>query len=265
MPRTVRLVLGIHKLVFSYSEDVPVDRPSTSLARALHVLGSILDRGEARADELAADAAVPVSTVYRYLRDLRDAGFVADSGGVYRPGPRLAGAPDGSVSRTDLRRLLRPTLEALSSRSGETALTAVRAGTHALCLDQVESPQAMRMAFRVGQVLPLHAGAASRTLLAYAPDEVVAAVSAELEALTPATPGSDELPRRLATIRGDGIATSRGELVPGALAIAVPVLAGERCVCSLAIAAPEHRAGGAWQREAKRLLQAARRDAEALL
>ena len=53
------------------------NRP-TSLARALGVLAIVVDRGEARADEIAEELALPVSTVYRYLRDLREAGFVVE-------------------------------------------------------------------------------------------------------------------------------------------------------------------------------------------
>jgi DNA-binding IclR family transcriptional regulator len=228
----------------------------TSLARALGLFTALLDAGEARVDELAAAAGLPLSTTYRYLLDLRAAGLVAEDRGRYAAASRLGGG---------LRSLARPTLERLAGETGETALVAIRRGDHALCLDQVESRHATRMAFRVGQRVPLHAGAASRVLLAYAPPEVLADVVSHLDAITPATPDAAALPRRLATIRATGLVTSRSELVPGAIAIATPVLVDGRCVCSLCLAGPDRRGGAAWQRRAKDLLTGARADLEALL
>ena len=237
----------------------------TSLSRALSVLAIVVERGEARVDELAAELGLPVSTVYRYLRDFRDAGFLVEHQSAYRPGPRIAGRRADQPSRTELRRLARPTLERLARESGETALIAVRNGSHALCLDQVESRHSMRMTFEVGQVLPLHAGAASRVLLAYAPGDVQAEVLASVEPITKATISVQALPKRLASIRATGFVTSRSELVKGAIAIACPVLREDACVLVIAIAAPEGRGDGAWQHLAKALLSSARSDLEALI
>jgi DNA-binding IclR family transcriptional regulator len=228
----------------------------TSLARALGLFTAVREAGEARADELAAAAGLPLSTAYRYLHDLRVAGLVGEDRGRYSASGGLGGG---------LRALARPTLERLAEETGETALVAIRQGDHALCLDQVESRHATRMAFRVGQRLPLHAGAASRVLLAYAPADVLADVLAHLDAITPATPDAVALPRRLATIRATGLVTSRSELVPGAIAIATPILVGGACACSLCLAGPDRRGGAAWQRRAKDLLTDARGDLEALL
>lgn len=237
----------------------------TSLARALGVLAIVVDRGEARADELAEELALPVSTVYRYLRDLREAGFVVEQQSTYRPGSLISSQPSSRASRTDLRRLARPTLEQLARESGETALVAVRNGSHALCLDQVESHHSMRMAFRIGEVLPLYAGAVSRVLLAFAPQSIQAEVLAGISRVTDATPDAESLPRRLATIRATGLVTSRSELVAGAIAIAAPVMQGDQCAFAIAIAAPDRRGTGEWQLAAKTLLTEARSNLEALL
>lgn len=65
---------------------------------------------------------------------------------------------------------------------------------------------------------------------------MLAAVLADLEPLIDATSGAEDLPRRLRANRESGVATSRSEFVEGAVAIAVPVLSADDCVCSLAIA-----------------------------
>ena len=72
------------------------DRPpeeaaeDTSFARGLRLLLAVADRGEVRADELAAALEMPVSTVYRYLRTLVEFGFVDRTGGTFRLGPEAA-------------------------------------------------------------------------------------------------------------------------------------------------------------------------------
>jgi DNA-binding IclR family transcriptional regulator len=239
----------------------------TSMARGLRVLDAVLEHGEVSVEALAHDLRMPVSTVYRYLRDLRNGGFVAEASGQYHAGDRLKGA--GLVGAlptpTELRRLTRPALELLEAETGETAILAIRNGARAFCLDQVESRHAVNLAFRIGQELPLHAGAGSRVLLAYAPPPIVEEVLAGLTAFTPSTVDAAHLPRRLESIRQSGLATSRGEFVPGAVAVACPVLRNDTCICSLTVASTTHRGNAAWQRRAKDSLRTARRHVESLI
>ena len=238
---------------------------STSLARALAVLARVVELGDVRADVLAREAGIPVSTVYRYLKEFRAGGFVHEDAGTYRPGDRLLRRVGTLPTPTELRRLARPTLERLAEETGETSLLEIRNGSHALCLDQVESRHTMHLAFQIGQTLPLHAGATSRVLLAYAPPDVVAEVFAHLDCYTPETPNAATLPRRLESIRRSGYATSRGEYVTGSVAIAAPVMRDNACICSISVSAPVHRGDAAWQRQAKESLASARHDLEALI
>jgi hypothetical protein len=68
------------------------DRPpeeaadDTSFARGMRLLLTVAERGEIRADELSSLLAMPVSTVYRYLRTLVDFGIVDRQGGQFRLG-----------------------------------------------------------------------------------------------------------------------------------------------------------------------------------
>ena len=124
-----------------------------------------------------------------------------------------------------------------------------------MCLAQVESANPVRMAFEVGQMLPLQAGAASRVLLAYAPAKVVeAALAGGLLVYTPNTPDLKKLKRQLESIRTLGFATSRGEFIPGAFAVAVPVFHGDSVIAGLALAGPASRCSHQWQVTARPLL-----------
>jgi DNA-binding IclR family transcriptional regulator len=143
----------------------------------------------------------------------------------------------------------------LARDSGETALLTIRVGMSVMCLAQVESANPVRMAFEVGQVLPLQAGAASRVLLAYAPANVVEAVLAGcLLTYTANTPDLKKLRRQLESIRALGFATSRGEFIAGAFAVAVPLFHGDSVIAGLALAGPANRCSHQWQVAARPLL-----------
>jgi DNA-binding IclR family transcriptional regulator len=237
----------------------------TSLERGLRVLLAVSDRGSVRVDSLVEQLGLPSSTVYRYLRTLREVGLVEETGGWYRIGARL-GSSGRAVSNGTLASLAKPILAGLAAETGETALITVRAGTAALCIEQVESPRHMRMAFTIGQVLPLEAGAASRVLLAYAPDDLVErALNGTLTAYTPSTPDAPKLRRQLENVRATGFATSRGEFIAGAFAVAVPVFHGDEVVAGLALAGPAARCNHRWQVTARPALAEAARKLSGLL
>jgi DNA-binding IclR family transcriptional regulator len=213
---------------------------------------AVLDGEAVRADALAQRLEMPISTVYRYLKTLKDLGLLAEVDGEHSMGPALRNSRPAGISHDALARVARPVLEALAARTGETALLVVRAGNVGLCIAQVPSRHSIKMTFEVGQVLPLHAGATSRVLLAYAPDEVVERVlEGELPRFTDDTPDRQKLERQIRSTRTAGIATSRGEFIDGALAVAVPVFAGGEAVAAVALAGPASRCGPAWQRDAR--------------
>lgn len=238
---------------------------ASSLERGLRVLLAIADGGQVRVGDLCERLDMPTSTMYRYLRPLRELGLVAEDHGRYRLGERLL-MRNRAVPNDLLALIARPLLERLARETGETALVTVRVGLSAMCLAQVESSNPVRMAFEVGQLLPLQAGAASRILLAHAPAAVVdEALNGELPVHTPATPDAKKLRRQLESTRALGFATSRGEFIPGAFAVAVPVVHGDEVVAGLALAGPANRCTHAWQVRARPLLTDAGRELAGLL
>jgi DNA-binding IclR family transcriptional regulator len=82
-------------------------------------------------------------------------------------------------------------------------------------------------AFCANAVLPAHATALGKALLAFAPRETVASVEQRLTAYTRHTLTTpDKLHRALQAIRLTRTAEARGELFPGDWAVAVPVFGG---------------------------------------
>lgn len=215
----------------------------------------VAESGEVRADRIAEDVGVPLSTVYRYLRTLREVDLVEERDGSYLPGWRLQELSGQDLAHTRLVELGHTFLRDLRDATGETAVLTVRAGTHAMCLRQVESRHPMRMAFRVNQLLPLYAGAGQRVLLAHAPQTVVDRVLEQpVRHITPHTLDRSTILRGLERTRRTGYLVSHGELSQEAVAVAVPVFAGGEIVCSLTVAGPENRCGPSWQTYARATL-----------
>jgi DNA-binding IclR family transcriptional regulator len=228
----------------------------TSFARGLRMLLTIADRGEVRAEDLSTLLETPASTVYRYLRTLTEFGFVDRREGRYLLGPRLVIGSGPTVTSELLIRASDSVLHNLATETGETAVVMRRIGLSAVCLHQVESANALRVVLEPGVMLPLHASALNRVLLAYAlPDIVDEVVDRGLEAITPNTPTTESALREtLADIRARGIARSEGELVPGSVGVAAPVFRDGGIVGAVGVIGPVTRCGLAWRTRVARLL-----------
>lgn len=232
----------------------PEGLQGSSFSKGLGVLTWILEHDRVRADEIAAALGIPLSSVYRYLRALRDYELVVEKDGLYATGSRLSGHSSAGP-RTNISTIAAPFLEHLAQVTGETAVLTVRRGLHAVCVSQVESTHQIRLAFELGQLLPLYAGAGQRVLLAFAPEEVQQAVlRGEVRAQTPNTPSRVELAHVLARIRADGYALSRAELYAASLAIAMPILRGPYAIAGVCLAGPQDRCTVAWRDAARQEL-----------
>jgi len=230
---------------------------ASSFDRGLAVMIEIASSGDSSVDEIAGELGIPVSTVYRYIRSLRLADLIEVRQGRYFPGWRLIELSGQHLWHTRLAEIGGSILESVVESTSETAVLAVRSGLHAICLRQVVSRHPLRYSFKINQLLPLHAGAGQRTLLAYAPDVVIRNVlEHRLHDLTERTPSRTELVQHLEQTRRAGYSISRAELTRGAVAIARPVFSGGEIVCSVAVAGPEGRCGSrAFQQRALSALQ----------
>ncbi|MGP3536197.1 IclR family transcriptional regulator [Microbacterium sp. RD1] len=215
---------------------------TSSIERGLAILEVVAAAGDASVRAVADRTGLPVSSVYRYVRQLEDAGFLAVDGGQCRPGRRLLQLGGSSYVHSFLAETAPALLRAVVEETGETCVLIVRVGSHALCLRRAEPDRSMKYSFAVGELLPLHAGAGQRVLLAGAPARVAERVlDGDLPAYTARTLRRDQLLAALAQTRVSGWAVSRGELDPGSVSVAVPVSYLGEVVCSLNVAGPESR------------------------
>lgn len=230
----------------------------TSFTRGLDVLIAVARRGQVSVPALALELGIPQSTVYRYIRSLRDYALVEEANGIYVAGWRLLDLAAHHLPHARLAETGGEHLRTLSYQTSETAVLTVRAGSHAICLRQSISPQPEHYAFRINQLLPLHAGAGSRVLLAYAPRPIVEITLRDMTPYSASTPSREHLLELLAQTRREGFTMSHGEFQSGAVALSVPVFAEGELICSLTVAGPQERCGSEeWRQRTLRLLRSA--------
>jgi IclR family transcriptional regulator, acetate operon repressor len=193
--------------------------------------------------ELADAAGLPKSTVSRAVSALERQGLVQRESprGAVRPGPVLLRLVRRGVAHDDIVQLCAPLMERMAQASGETIDLAVPVpGGVEQYLAQIDSRHVLGTTNWVGRRLPHHCTAVGKTLLAHGAARIP---SGQLEQITPSTiTDRDRLAAELEGVRAQGYATAVGELEPGLVAIAAPVLGGDRrAVAAISISGPEFR------------------------
>lgn len=152
-------------------------------------------------------------TLYRYLKVLREAGFLAPvSGGAFGLGPRFVEMDFLARTSDPLVALGQPHLDALSTQFPGTAFLVRWYGERMLCVASASRDASARTSYPRGRPMPLANGAAAKAILAHLPRR-------RLEILAD---GAD-LADALRAIRRDGIAVAHGEVTPGIVGTAAPV------------------------------------------
>src|SRR6201994_2894403 len=177
--------------------------------------------------ELAGELGLPKGTVHGILRTLQFVGFVEQDRetGKYQLGAALLHMGSSYLDGNELRTRALNWSDALAARTGE----AVRIGTlhesRVLVVHHVFRPDDPFQTLDVGTLLPAHATALGKVLLAHHP-YVASALSANgLEAYTEATITDPvRLDRELARVRSQGWAADIGELVPGQVSYAAQIV-----------------------------------------
>lgn len=215
-----------------------------STDRVLQVLAVLAQHGRAMsASELMQKTGLARSTLYRQLGRLKDWGFVSETDASYAPGPLSLQLALGFDLASNVMRVARPEMEALSRQSHESVGLIVAVNDRAVCLDMVESRHSLRCSFEKGRSVPLRDGASAKCVLAHLPElQRRAVLDMHHE------PGSAEwreADRALLAIREAGCATSAGEVDAGVWGASAPVFAAPRhAVGAITLMAPISRVQG---------------------
>lgn len=216
--------------------------------RAVRRVCDILDLLQESSDgviltTIAKHTGMPKSSTFRYLAALEERQYVArdEATGLYHLG--LAFRP---IQTRDVDRVIavaRPELEKVRKATGETVNLGMLEGTRIVHLAVLESPSTMRLAARVGDLLPLHVTAMGKAVAADMPEHEVRAIL-DAEGMTPMGPRSmsdpDAFIDHLETVRERGYGVDDCEAQDDGRCVAV-ALTGLGHRMAISVSAPAMR------------------------
>ena len=176
--------------------------------------------------ELAARIGLPVTTTLRLANTLESLNMLhRHSDRSYSLGNQLYIL--GSIAKVNFRpqQVIYPYMKQIRDETEEAVSLYGVVGEDRVCFEHVESLLSMQCLMRVGDRLPLWAGAGGRALLAFLGEEVIEREIAKAHKITSTTLFEpSELRRNLADIRTLGYALSHGDREEGILSVAVPIM-----------------------------------------
>lgn len=206
---------------------------SGSGERVLAILGLFSeDRPEWTPDQMMTTTGYSRPTLYRYLKTLKDAGFLVSLPQAgYTLGPRVTEL-DFLMQRSDpLIRAGVPHLKALAQAFPSSAFLVRWYGRRILCVASEVSAPEPRSSYPRGRPMPMGRGAISRAIVAFLSRREREALIADFLPEFRATglgDTSEAILDALRAVRRAGVAVARGEVTPGVVGIAAPVFAADR-------------------------------------
>lgn len=199
----------------------------TNKTLVIQKIGSILDYVSrngpvSSVSKMAAELEIPRGTLHRLLNDLGSEQFLNRNESGYEVGWRVLSLAAHALSDRDIVQLARPFVQLLSAQTGLNTSVYVRVEECRMCVHRVEGVSILRPTVKVGELLPLHAGASGRILTAWLAD-------AEREELLRLSRerfpdvSSKQDPSWWMTVREQGWILSVGERDPELAALAAPL------------------------------------------
>jgi DNA-binding IclR family transcriptional regulator len=208
-------------------------KPTNSLERVLAVLEVFSEeRLEWMPEELMQKFGYSRPTLYRYLKTLKDAGFLMstrDSGVTL--GPKIV-EMDYLARRSDVLVLHGlPYLKELTGAYSCTAMLLRWYGNKILCVASESSTKNPVSSYPRGRPMPLGRGAIARSIMAFLPrPRLLPLIERNLDDLRSVGLGdsTQDVLKSLKKVRKAGFSVAYGEVTPGAVGIAAPILDDRR-------------------------------------
>jgi DNA-binding IclR family transcriptional regulator len=181
--------------------------------------------------DLARSANMSAAKAHRYLVSFQRLQLVVQDAAStrYDLGPAALQLGLASLSRLDAVKLARERITPLKEDIGHTLALAVWGNHGPTIVHWEESPQAVTVNLRLGDVMPLLSSATGQCFAAYAPKEAIAGMLKE-ELTRAQKQGRGDVPTTLAEVRGlldevrkRGAARVADTLLPGIIGFCVPV------------------------------------------
>jgi DNA-binding IclR family transcriptional regulator len=214
-----------------------------SIERAVAILEIIArEGGAARLQHIAAQTKLGKTTAHNILKTLDELGYVRRRVGDtrYHLGGRILNLARITGDDGALRSRLRPALEAIAERTGETVYLAVPSGDEVYYLDAIESSQALKAGSPAG-VCPagtrkhLEGSAVGLVFLAFMPELGRRVLASRADALGP------DIVTEIRTVATRGFALDLENYQPGLHCVAVPWRESGEVRASLGVSGPSTR------------------------
>jgi DNA-binding IclR family transcriptional regulator len=218
-----------------------------SADRVMAVLDLVAESGSLSFGEIATRLALPKSSAHALLQTMHARGYLAfdEESKAYRLGTRIWELANVHHGIEDLRTVIKPLMDALVERTGETVQLAILEGIEAVYLEQSQSPHPMKLTSRAGVRLPAHTSAIGKALLAsLEPADAERRLDgAALVRLTDNTIG--DVPRlleELERVRRQGYSLDNEEFAIGLRCVAMPVLDAQgKTIAAMSVSMPTPR------------------------
>lgn len=218
---------------------------------ALAIISFLVSVKQAKSlTEISKNLFISPSTAYRVLSSLKISGWVVrdDVTKRYRVGNRLIELALSLVSQLDLRNVGLHYLELLYSKVEESVMLSARVGLERMYIEQIQCNHELRHIVELGRHFPLWVGAPGKVILAHMEQHEIEVVLNSLKKSRKHFLASGQavninnLWKELTKIRNQGFSISKGERIPGTVAMAAPIFGRDnRVLGAISTGGPESR------------------------
>ncbi|MGP7816477.1 IclR family transcriptional regulator [Niallia sp. 01092] len=189
----------------------------------IELLASKNDREWWSISEISERLHLPASTAHRLLNSLIRHGLIFQNPEtkLYKLGYLWIEIGLRQLEKLDFRSVAREVMKRLSLQVEESIYLNIPDGTDAIIIERVDSPLNVRIIDKLGLRIPLHIGAANKTILANMNSEEMGFIAKKL---IPTSENYNILLEQLSQIKRQGYAVSYSERTEGTLSVAAPIL-----------------------------------------
>lgn len=209
-----------------------------SIERAVSILEIIArEGGAASLKHIAEQTRLGKTTAHNILATLDELGYVRRRAGDmrYHLGGRIQNLARIAGDDSALRLRLRPALEEIARKTGETVYLAAPSGDETYYLDTIESGQTLRTTCRVGERERLEGSAIGLVFLAFMPGLGKRVLATRADALGP------DIQSEIDKVERVGFALDLESYLPGLHCVAVPWREGGEVRAAIGLSGPSAR------------------------
>lgn len=215
--------------------------------RTFDILQYIQEQGAGTVADVAREFDLANSTVHGYFTTLEHIGYLQKDENGYRLSNRFLGLGESARMETTIFEYARDEIDRLAGSLGQHANLMIEENGELIILYKSKGENAVKLDTYPGVVLPIHATAAGKAILAHIDhqqrEEIIDNI--EFDSITEGTVDDRaELETELETIREQGYAIDDQERLENIRCVAAPILQEDTVVASISVSGPITRFQG---------------------